>query len=133
MSERFKHLLGLFLVVAVTSNVAHAVTLRPPAVPLVTFDPYLSVWSDTDTLTERNTIHWTHRDHPLASLIRVDGHSYRLMGAEPKGVPAFHQVSLQVLPTRSIYEFEAAGVHVTLTFMTAALPQFFSHMGRKGR
>ena len=29
---------------------------------------------------------------------------------------------LQVLPTRSIYEFEDAGVHVTLTFMTAALP-----------
>jgi hypothetical protein len=96
--------------------------LRPPAVPLVTFDPYLSIWSDADTLTERNTIHWTHRDHSLASLIRIDGQTYRLMGAEPKAVPAFRQVSLQVLPTRSIYELEAAGVHVTLTFMTAALP-----------
>jgi hypothetical protein len=29
---------------------------------------------------------------------------------------------VQVLPTRSIYDFEDAGVHVTLTFMTAALP-----------
>ncbi len=90
--------------------------------PLVTFDPYLSVWSDADTLTERNTVHWTHRDHSLVSLIRVDGKTYRLMGAEPKGVPAFNQVSLQVSPTRSRYEFETAGVHVTLTFMTPALP-----------
>jgi hypothetical protein len=101
---------------------ARAETLRPPAVPLVTFDPYLSVWSEADKLTDRNTQHWTHREQSLASLIRVDGKSYRLMGAEPAALPAFNQVSLQVLPTRSIYEFEDAGVHVTLTFMTAALP-----------
>jgi hypothetical protein len=104
------------------SNGIRAQNLRPPAVPLVTFDPYLSIWSDADTLTERNTIHWTHRNHSLASLIRIDGKAFRLMGAEPKNAPAFTQVSLQVLPTRSIYEFEDAGVHVTLTFMTAALP-----------
>jgi hypothetical protein len=99
-----------------------AETLRPPAVPLVTFDPYLSIWSEADHLTDKNTQHWTHRDHPLASLIRIDGKAYRLMGAEPADVPALAQVSLQVLPTRSIYDFEGAGVHVTLTFMTAALP-----------
>jgi hypothetical protein len=101
---------------------APAETLRPPAVPLVTFDPYLSIWSEADKLTDKNTQHWTHREHALVSLIRVDGKTYRLMGAEPAGVPAFSQVSLQVWPTRSIYEFEDAGVHVSLTFMTAALP-----------
>jgi len=118
----FKSWILLAACAAATTLIVHGETLRPPAVPLVTFDPYLSVWSDTDTLTERNTIHWTHRDHSLVSLIRVDGKTYRLMGAEPKAVPAFSQLSLQVLPTRSIYEFEEAGVHVTLTFMTAALP-----------
>ena len=102
--------------------VAGAETLRPPAVPLVTFDPYLSIWSEADKLTDKNTQHWTHREQSLASLIRIDGKTYRLMGAEPANVPAFTQVSLQVLPTRSIYEFEDAGVRVTLTFMTAALP-----------
>jgi|ERR1039458_945804 hypothetical protein len=105
-----------------TRGVAAEQSLRPPAVPLVTFDPYLSIWSDADTLTERNTVHWTHRQHALASLIRIDGQSYRLMGAEPANVPGFPQVSLQVTTTRSIYEFEGDGVHVTLTFMTAALP-----------
>ena len=120
--NRFKPLLSLVLTLATAPGMVRAETLRPPAVPLVTFDPYLSVWSDADTLTERNTIHWTHRDQPLASLIRVDGKTYRLMGADPQGIPAFPQLSLRVLPTRSIYDFEAAGVHVTLTFMTAALP-----------
>jgi hypothetical protein len=112
----------LFIGLLGLTNTLAAETLRPPAVPLVTFDPYLSIWSDADTLTERNTIHWTHRNHSLASLIRIDGQTYRLMGAEPKAVPACRQISLQVLPTRSIYELEAAGVRVTLTFMTAALP-----------
>ena len=118
----FRSLLVLSVLAIGATLVARAETLRPPAVPLVAFNPYLSVWSDADTLTERNTMHWTHREHPLASLIRVDGKTYRLMGAEPKNVPAFTQVSLQVLPTRSRYEFEAAGVHVSLSFMTAALP-----------
>jgi len=114
--------LGLALAVAGASGPARAESLRPPAVPLVTFDPYLSIWSEADHLNDKNTQHWTHRDHSLASLIRVDGKAYRLIGGEPSDVPAFTQVSLQVLPTRSIYEFEEAGVHVTLTFMTAALP-----------
>ncbi len=96
---------------------------RPPAVPLVTFDPYLSIWSEADHLADGNTRHWTRHEHALASLIRIDGKSYRLMGADPEDVPAIRQLSVQVLPTRSIYEFEDAGVHVTLTFMTPALPQ----------
>lgn len=96
---------------------------RPPAVPLVTFDPYLSIWSEVDHLTDSNTRHWTRHEHALASLIRIDDKAYRLMGADPDDVPALQQISVQVLPTRSIYEFEGAGVHVSLTFMTPALPQ----------
>jgi hypothetical protein len=118
----FKQFLLATITIAGVSLATHAESLRPPAVPLVTFDPYLSIWSEADKLTDRNTQHWTHREHSLASLIRIDGKTYRLMGAEPKDVPAFTQVSVQVLPTRSIYEFEDAGIHVTLTFMTAALP-----------
>jgi hypothetical protein len=106
-----------------TALFAQEVSLRLPAVPLVTFNPYLSIWSEADKLTDKNTQHWTHRQQSLASLIRIDGKTYRLMGADPETVPAFNQVSVKVLPTRSIYEFEEAGVHITLTFLTAALPQ----------
>jgi hypothetical protein len=95
--------------------------LRPPAVPLVTSDPYLSIWSEADKLTDDATRHWTHREHPLVSLIRVDGKAFRLMGNSPNEVPPLEQVGLQVLPTRSIYEFDDSHVHVTITFMTPAL------------
>ncbi|MGA2246797.1 MAG: DUF5127 domain-containing protein [Verrucomicrobiota bacterium] len=112
-----------FLAVACLLALAgSAQNFRPPAVPLVTFDPYLSIWSDDDQLTGRNTVHWTKHEQALVSLIRVDGQSFRLMGRDPAALPALPQVGLTVTPTRSIYDFENANVHVTLTFMTPALP-----------
>ena len=113
-------MLGLLLV-AGTAMAQPA--LRPPAVPLVACDPYFSVWSQADRLTDANTTHWTGKPHRLMSSVRIDGAAYRVMGAEPKEVPALAQRSVKVLPTRTIYEFEGAGVGLTLTFMTPALPE----------
>jgi hypothetical protein len=100
---------------------------RPPAVPLVTADPYLSIWSGADHLNDDVTKHWTRRPHALESWIRVDGKAYRLMGgkrsAEAGAADAvLPQQSVRVLPTRSIYEFDDSHVHVTMTFMSPALP-----------
>lgn len=95
---------------------------RPPAVPLVTSDPYLSIWSEADHLNDDTPRHWTHREHSLVSLLRVDGKTYRLMGKEPKDRAPFPQTGVQVQPTRSIYDFDDGQVHVTMTFMTPALP-----------
>ncbi len=103
---------------------------RPPAVPLVTSNPYLSVWSMADRLTDDETRHWTRREHPLSSLIRIDGKTYRLMGAKPEQIPALPQVGLRVLPTRTIYDFEGEHVHVKLTFMTPALPDDLAVLAR---
>ena len=103
-------------------DLAVARTLRPPAVPLATCDPYFSVWSFTDKLTESDTRHWTGARQALTSLIRIDGQTYRLMGATPATIPALPQAGLEVLPTRTLYEFEGAGIHVSLTFMTPMLP-----------
>jgi hypothetical protein len=95
---------------------------RPPAVPLITSDPYLSIWSAGDHLNDVDTTHWTRRKHPLVSLIRIDDKTYRLMGAEPKDVAAFPQTGLKVLPTRSMYDFDDGHIHVSMTFMSPALP-----------
>lgn len=96
--------------------------LRPPAVPLVTCDPYFSIWSQHDLLTDGPTTHWTGREHKLTGLVRIDGETYRIMGDSPSGVPAMRQTGMLVWPTRTIYSFEGHGVRMTLTFMTPMLP-----------
>ncbi len=88
----------LFAVVLIYSTLAGVAAssgagdvLRPPAVPLVTFDPYLSVWSEADKLTDANTRHWTRREQPLTSLIRVDGCRLPVDGrgtGKGRGLPA---------------------------------------------
>jgi hypothetical protein len=101
---------------------AAAVTLRPPAVPLVAVDPYFSIWSPADRLTDAATVHWTGRPHPLNSLVRVDGEAFRIMGATPADTAAMPQASLAVHPTRTVYTFADKRVRITLTFLTPALP-----------
>ena len=94
---------------------------RPPAVPLITSDPYLSIWSQANKLTDTNTVHWTGVENALVSLIRIDGVTSRLMGNDPSTMAAFPQTNVQVLPTRSIYDFDNGHIHVTMTFMQPAL------------
>ncbi|HSI72463.1 MAG TPA: DUF4965 domain-containing protein, partial [Fimbriimonas sp.] len=103
---------------------------RPPAVPLVTHDPYFSVWSTSDKLNEGVTRHWTGAEHPLTSLIRIDGKTFRLMGDKPTDVPALTQTSIIVRPTRTIYTFENGQVHVRLTFTTPTLPHNLDVLSR---
>ena len=96
--------------------------LIPPATPLVAHDPYFSIWSPADQLTEADTVHWTGRPHRLTGLIRIDDRVWRFLGASPARVPALRQTGLEVLPTRTIYTFEGGGVRLRLTFLTPALP-----------
>ncbi|MGA2540094.1 MAG: DUF4965 domain-containing protein [Verrucomicrobiota bacterium] len=110
-----------WLVVACGVANASPQDFRPPSVPLVVHTPYFSVWSPADSLANAPTESWTGAAQPLNSLIRVDGHAYRLMGVEPTKVPALKQISVQVLPLRTIAEFQSQEVRVTMTFMTPSL------------
>jgi hypothetical protein len=99
-----------------------ATAFRPPAVPLIAHDPYFSIWSTNDRLTDGPTRHWTGRAQPLTSLIRIDGRPFRIMGQVPADVPVMRQRSVTVLPLRSIFEFEAGGIGLTLTFLSPTIP-----------
>jgi Glutaminase A six helical-hairpin domain/Domain of unknown function (DUF5127)/Domain of unknown function (DUF4964) len=120
--KKFRAIVGCVCGIFLAHGLCTAQSFRPPAVPLVTSDTYFSVWSFANRLTDDTTRHWTGVKQSLESMVRVDGKPYRIMGAEPSDVPAMPQVSLQVLPTRTLYQFMGAGVSVSLTFMTPLLP-----------
>jgi len=105
--------------------------IRPPATPLITHDPYFSIWSMNDKLTDGPTRHWTGSVQSMQGLIRIDGKAYRYLGSDRHNkTPALEQTEVKVLPTRTIYGFEGAGVRLTLTFLTPALPEDLDLMSR---
>ena len=100
-------------------------TERPPATPLIAHDPYFSVWSATNKLTDSPTVHWTGHPEPLVSLVRVDGKTFRIMGSEPRRVPAMEQIEAHLSFTHTRYSFRGAGVQIDLSFFT---PSFLNDL-----
>jgi hypothetical protein len=103
---------------------------RPPAVPLVTHDPYFSVWSAADRPTDDWSRHWTGSIQAFSSLVRVDGKPYRLLGKAPANVPAMQMMDLDVTPTRTVYAMTAPGVRVMVTFCSPLLPHDLDTLAR---
>lgn len=104
--------------------------LRPPSVPLVTHDPYFSVWSNSNKSYSDDTRHWTGREHRLNSMVRVDGQTFRLMGRDPEESASLPQTNVLVLPTRTIYTFANEKVQVQMVFLTPAIPSDIEVMSR---
>jgi len=118
--------LALFMLMVPGASTEGPVQFRPPAVPLVTLDPYTSVWSFTDRLYESCPMHWTGTEQAMSGMIRVDGRAMRFMGSGAVYNEAVEQVSCEVRPTQTVYRFEANGVELRLTFTTPMLPERLS-------
>lgn len=103
---------------------------RPPAVPLVTCDPYFSIWSFHDRMADGPTRHWTGAHQPLSALVRIDGTCHRLMGGSPEDVPALPQTGVRVHPLRTVCTFAGAGVRLTMTFTNPLLPDDLDVLAR---
>ena len=83
----------LSLAVVLTSACSGFAAFRPPAVPLVSCDPFFSVWSAADTLTEKETTHWAGAKQPISITLTADGKTWRLCGLEPQTIPALPQTA----------------------------------------
>jgi len=103
---------------------------RVPAVPLIAHDPYFSVWSMYDKLTDGPTKHWTGAEQPMDGLLRIDRKVYRFMGDGLRDVPAMSQTGLEITPTHTRYTFEAGGVRCVVSFLSPLIPEDLNLMAR---
>ncbi len=104
--------------------------LRAPATPLVVHDPYFSVWSMNDRLTDGPTRHWTGDVQPMNGLLRVDGKTYRFLGDADRDAPALDELSREITPTRTIVTLGNTQIELKLTFLTPAFPEDLKVMAR---
>lgn len=84
--------LSFILFVLFFTSILNAQQRQAPAYPLITHDPYFSIWSWEDDINSISTTHWTGKDHPMVGTINVDGTNYRFLG---KDAVNFHDI----LPT----------------------------------
>ncbi len=83
-----------FILCLIFTGAVHAQVARAPAYPLITHDPYFSIWSFGDTLNAAPTKHWTGKNHALLGMVRVDGTTYNFLGS-------VNYSSKTILPTGS--------------------------------
>ena len=96
-------------------------SFRPPSFPLITHDPYFSIWMPNEVPTSDETVHWSLKPMPLRSMVHIDGKTYRLMGKVPAFVPAAQSTGSRVTPTQTVFSFIQDGVEINLTFLSPLL------------
>jgi hypothetical protein len=119
---------GAFITCEAQQN--SAAVLRAPATPLVVHDPYFSIWSTTDRLTDGPTRHWTGVRQELNGIVRVDGKNYRYLGDADSSVPALLETGRQITPTRTVVTMQSSEIELSLTFLTPAFPDDIKIMAR---
>ena len=93
---------------------------RLPALPLITHDPFFSVWDMGYTPTAGDTRHWSGAEKRLRGTVVIDGKKMRFMGCG--GPPAMSRKEVEVTPLSTRYRFEDQGVALTVTFTSPLLP-----------
>ncbi|OQP38819.1 glutaminase [Niastella yeongjuensis] len=119
------------------SMVISAQVKKMPAYPLITHDPYFSVWSFTDDPAASTTRHWTGSEQSLTGWITVDKQIFRFMGEwrpdlkaiiekrvadkemPPVGVPKLNGIT--VTATRTIYKYTCGPVDLQVQFTSPLL------------
>lgn len=97
--------------------------LRAPAYPLITVDPYFSLWCTNDFLYADDIKTWDSRSCLLVGTAEIDGAKYTFMGsAKGMQTPPMTQNEVIVSTFSTKYIFTAAGVRLIADFFTPILP-----------
>ncbi len=103
--------------------------LKPPAIPLITVDPYFSVWSFSSKINASQTVHWTGKPNNIVGKVIVDGNAYSFFGYR-KNFRKMKQVSLDVSALTTDAVFACPEITLKASFTTPLLLDDYSVMSR---
>ena len=117
--KRFSAVLIISLNLIAHSSMAQV--SKAPAYPLITHNPYFSIWSFTDKLNESTTKHWTGSNQSIVGLIKVDNQVYKFLGkdasaSENDKMMQAKQLSVNMSATQTTYQFDCGAVSLNVTF-----------------
>ena len=117
--KRFSAVLIISLNLIAHSSMAQV--SKAPAYPLITHNPYFSIWSFTDKLNESTTKHWTGSNQSIIGLIKVDNQVYKFLGkdasaSENDKMMQAKQLSVNMSATQTTYQFDCGAVSLNVAF-----------------
>lgn len=85
-----------------------------PAYPLISIDPFLSVWSAADHPADRDTAHWAGERKRMTLWVTVCGKTYALIGSQFNEKACLTE--REVTPTKTRYVFKAGEAEISVSF-----------------
>lgn len=103
--------------------------LRAPAVPLITVDPYFSIWSPDTKLNHTQTVHWTDKENSIIGTVTTDGETLLFLGYH-QNIRKIVQTSLEIdaLSTSAVYENDK--IILRIKFLTPLIPDDYKLLTR---
>ena len=101
--------------------------MRLPAYPLITIDPFCSIWSPGDELNRVDTVLWNDIDKRLLGYVSVDGVSRRFLGKGHASDEYVWQTGLDVTPLITTYTLESDQIRLKVRFWS---PLFLDDLTR---
>ncbi len=103
--------------------------LRAPAVPLITVDPYFTVWSPDTAINVANTEHWSGKSNSIIGTAKIDGEDFLFLGYH-RDIHKIKQISLDIDALSTTAVFSNGKIELTARFLSPLLPDDYSLLTR---
>lgn len=100
-----------------------------PAIPLITIDPYFSVWGKKGDLNGANhTMHWTGKNNTITGNVYIDGECFTFIGQRPTNPIKQISIDADALSTYAVYE--GAGIRLLVAFTSPIMADSLYYSSR---
>ena len=103
--------------------------LRAPMIPLITIDPYFSVWSKGDAINYAWTEHWTNKTNNIIGTVFIDDKEYLFLGYD-RDILKLDQKSIDIDAFSTTVVMENDVISLNLKFTSPVLINDFELMTR---